>query len=133
MDGAEPPFDRILEEASRIVRRCKEAAGDAEPAEGPKRGQIVWLKRFCFENELYIDCQDLDLVYLDKGGENEMFYNGRSSVCKLNNFDYAGDAVSPTFTENKQILIGLRIYGSVVHLFSFFRISFLYSSTDCNF
>ncbi|MCD8031136.1 MAG: hypothetical protein LUF85_10045 [Bacteroides sp.] len=97
MDGTDPPFDRILEEASRIVRRSKEAAGNVEPAEGYKRGQIDQLKRFCSDNELYIDFKDLDIVYLDKGGENEVFYDGRSSVFKLNNFDYAGDDLANFF------------------------------------
>jgi len=48
MDGTEPPINRILEEASHVVRRCKEAAGNVEPTEGYKRRQIEELKKFAF-------------------------------------------------------------------------------------
>ena len=36
MDGAKPTINRILEEASHVVRRCKAATTDAEPSEGCK-------------------------------------------------------------------------------------------------
>lgn len=39
MDRKHSTVDRILEEAAYICRRCKEAAGDVEPAEGYKRRQ----------------------------------------------------------------------------------------------
>jgi len=34
-----------LEEASHVVRRCKEATGNVEPAEGYKKNQIKELKK----------------------------------------------------------------------------------------
>lgn len=40
LDGAEPAVNRILEGASHVVGRCKEAAGDVEQAEGCKGRQV---------------------------------------------------------------------------------------------
>lgn len=40
---------------------------------------------------------DLPVIYLDKGGENEVFYDGAATVYKLNNFDYAGDDLENFF------------------------------------
>ena len=34
---------------------------------------------------------------MDKGGENEVFHDGKSSVIKLNNFEYAGDDLENFF------------------------------------
>ena len=39
---------------------------------------------------------------MDKGGENEVFHDGNTSVIKLNNFEYAGDDLENFF---------IRIYG----------------------
>lgn len=74
MDGKEPPLNRILEAASRIVRRCKETAGDVEPAEGYKRKQIRALREFSSANDLYLNFHNFNTIFLDKGGENEVFY-----------------------------------------------------------
>jgi len=97
MDGTEPPVNRVLEEASQIVRRCKETAGNIEPTEGYKRRQIEELKRFANSNKLWLDFAGFSLTYLDKGGENEVFYDGYSLVIKLNNFEYAGDDLTNFF------------------------------------
>jgi hypothetical protein len=97
MDGAKPTVNRILEEASHIVRRCKGAATNAEPTEGCKREQIEKLKEYATLNLLWIDYSNLPLTYLDRGGENEVFYDGQSSVIKLNNFEYAGDDLTNFF------------------------------------
>lgn len=40
MDGEKPKNGRILEEASNVVRRGKEATGNVEQAKSYKRGQI---------------------------------------------------------------------------------------------
>lgn len=34
---------------------------------------------------------------MDKGGENEVFYNGKATIYKLNNFEYAGDDLENFF------------------------------------
>ena len=78
-----------MEEAAYIVRRSKETTGDAEPTEGFKGKQVERLKEFATKQNLW---QPPDsLAFLSKGGENEVFYDGRGSVIKLNNFEYAGD------------------------------------------
>lgn len=97
MDGEEPPVNRLLEEASHVVRRCKETAGDVEPTEGYKRKQIQLLKEYATQHSLWADFTDLPLTYLDKGGENEVFHDGHWSVIKYNNFDYAGDDLTNFF------------------------------------
>jgi len=91
MDRANPQISGILEEAASIVRRCKEATGDAEQAESYKRGQIERLKEYANSKELWINIQSLSTIYLDKGGENEVYYDGASTIYKLNNFEYAGE------------------------------------------
>ncbi len=80
MDRTEPSINRILEEASHVVRRCKEATGKVEPAEGYKKSQIEELKKYTTANQLWIDFKHTSIVYLDKGGENEVFYDGNASV-----------------------------------------------------
>ncbi|OAV75643.1 hypothetical protein Barb7_00725 [Bacteroidales bacterium Barb7] len=97
LDGAEPAVNRILESASHVVGRCKETAGDVEQAEGCKGRQIQKLKEFATLNNLWIDFSCLPIIYIDKGGENEVFYDGHSSVIKLNNFEYAGDDLTNFF------------------------------------
>ena len=77
MDGNNAAVDRILAEAACLVRREKEAAGDAEPADGYKEKQISCLKDF--------------------GGENEVFAGDEDFVVKLNNFAYAGDDLTHFF------------------------------------
>lgn len=91
MDRTHSQICRILEETACIVRRCKETAEDAEQTKSYKRKQIGSLKEFANRNGLWINIQDLSTIYLDKGGENEVFYDGASIVYKLNNFEYAGE------------------------------------------
>ncbi|WP_293714106.1 hypothetical protein [uncultured Parabacteroides sp.] len=98
MDGTQQRFYQLLEDASGVVGRCKEATGNAEPAEGYKRRQISELIEFAFKYNLWISLDDSSVIFLDKGGENEVFYDGASSVIKLNNFDYAGDDLENFFT-----------------------------------
>ncbi len=97
MDGEKSPVNRLLEETSHVVRRCKETAGNVEPAEGYKGRQVQQLKEYANQNLLWVDLTGLPLTYLDKGGENEVFYDGNSSVIKLNNFEYAGDDLTNFF------------------------------------
>lgn len=95
MDRANTPINSLLEQAACIIGRCKEAAGETEPTEGYKGRQIERLKQFATIHNLWIDLHAL--IFLSKGGENEVFYDGMLSVVKLNNFDYAGDDLTNFF------------------------------------
>lgn len=86
-----------MEQAAGIVRRSKEAAGAFEPTKSYKRGQIEELISFAHSNSLWVDFNSFPTVYLDKGGENEVFYDGAATVYKLNNFEYAGDDLENFF------------------------------------
>lgn len=97
MDRANTPINSLLEQAACIIGRCKEAAGETEPTEGYKGRQIKELIEFANANNLWIDLSPLNITYMDKGGENEVFHDGKSSVIKLNNFEYAGDDLENFF------------------------------------
>ena len=97
MDRAHSSVTSLLEQAACIVRRSKETAGTLEPTESYKRGQIEELISFADSNGLWIDFNNLSVIYLDKGGENEVFYDGAATVYKLNNFEYAGDNLENFF------------------------------------
>ena len=97
MDRAYPPINNLLEQATCITRRSKEATGEVEATEGYKGRQIKELIEFANANNLWIDLSHLNITYMDKGGENEVFHDGKSSVIKLNNFEYAGDDLENFF------------------------------------
>ena len=97
MDRAHSSVNSLLEQAACIVRRSKDTAGTLEPTESYKRGQIEELISFADSNGLWIDFNNLSVIYLDKGGENEVFYDGAATVYKLNNFEYAGDNLENFF------------------------------------
>ena len=97
MDRAYSPINNLLEQAACIARRSKETAGEIEPTEGYKGRQIKELIEFANANNLWIDLSHLNITYMDKGGENEVFHDGKSSVIKLNNFEYAGDDLENFF------------------------------------
>jgi len=89
MDRENSPINNLLEQAACIVRRSKEAAGEAEPTENYKGEQIKELIEFANDDNLWIDLSHLNITYMDRGGENEVFHDGNVSVVKLNNFEYA--------------------------------------------
>lgn len=99
------PINNLLEQTACIIRRCKKTAGEIEQTEGYKRRQIKKLIEFANDKNLWIDLSRLNLTYMDKGGENEVFHDGNVSVIKLNNFEYAGDDLENFFiridTHNK--------------------------------
>ena len=97
MDRAYPPINNLLEQATCITGRSNEATGEVEPTEGYKGRQIKELIVFANANNLWIDLSHLNITYMDKGGENEVFHDGKSSVIKLNNFEYAGDDLENFF------------------------------------
>lgn len=97
MDRAHSSINNLLEQAACIARRSKKAAGEIEPTEGYKRRQIKELIEFTNVNDLWIDLSHLNITYMDRGGENEVFHDGNVSVVKLNNFEYAGDDLENFF------------------------------------
>lgn len=97
MDREHSKINSLLEEASCIIRRSKATAGNVESTEGYKRGQVEDLISFANTYNLWIDFSTLTTIYLDKGGENEVFYDGASTIFKLNNFEYAGDDLENFF------------------------------------
>ena len=98
MDRAYSPVDSLLEQTACIVRRKKEAAGTIEPTESYKRGQIEELISFANSNSLWISLSELNIEFLSKGGENEVYTGDKDSiVAKLNNFEYAGDDLENFF------------------------------------
>lgn len=97
MDRAHSPIDSLLEQATCIVRRSKETAGTLEQTESHKGGQTQELIAFADANRLWIDFRNLPVIYLDKGGENEVFYDGAATIYKLNNFEYAGEDLENFF------------------------------------
>lgn len=75
MDRAHSSVNSLLEQAACIVRRSKETTGTLEPTESYKRGQIEELISFADSNGLWIDFNNLSVIYLDKGGENKVVYD----------------------------------------------------------
>lgn len=115
------PINNLLEQTACIVRRCKKTAGEIEQTEGYKRRQIKKLIEFANDKNLWIDLSRLNLTYMDKGGENEVFHDGNVSVIKLNNFEYAGDDLENFFI---RIDAHNKFFGNVPYLL----IGFSYNS-----
>ena len=57
MDRAYPPINNLLEQATCITGRSKEATGEVEPTEGYKGRQIKELIVFANANNLWIDLE----------------------------------------------------------------------------
>ena len=90
MDRTNSPINSILEQATNIVRRKKETTGTLEPTESYKRGQTKELIDFANSNNLWISLSKLNVEFLSKGGENEVYTGNKDNiVIKLNNFEYA--------------------------------------------
>ena len=98
MDRTNSPINSILEQATNIVRRKKETTGTLEPTESYKRGQTKELIDFANSNNLWISLSKLNVEFLSKGGENEVYTGNKDNiVIKLNNFEYAGDDLENFF------------------------------------
>ena len=98
MDRTYPPINNLLEQTACIVRSQKEATGTLEPTEGYKRGQTEELIKFANANNLWISLPALNVEFLSKGGENEVYTGDKDDiVVKLNNFEYAGDDLENFF------------------------------------
>ena len=90
MDRTHSPINSILEQAAYIARRKKETAGTLEPTESYKRGQTKELIDFANSNNLWLSLSELNVEFLSKGGENEVYTGNKDNiVIKLNNFEYA--------------------------------------------
>ena len=91
MDRTNSPINSILEQAAHIVRRKKETTGTIEPTESYKRGQTKELINFANSNNLWISLSNLNVEFLSKGGENEVYTgNNDNIVFKLNNLESEG-------------------------------------------
>ena len=98
MDRTHSPINSLLEQAAHIIRRKKKTTGTLEPTEGYKRGQIKELIEFANANNLWISLTNLNVEFLSKGGENEVYTGDKDDiVVKLNNFEYAGDDLENFF------------------------------------
>ena len=98
MDRTHSPINSLLEQAAHIIRRKKKTTGTLEPTEGYKRGQIKKLIEFANANNLWISLTNLNVEFLSKGGENEVYTGDKDDiVVKLNNFEYAGDDLENFF------------------------------------
>ena len=98
MDRTHSPINSILEQAAYIARRKKETAGTLEPTESYKRGQTKELIDFAKSNNLWISLSELNVEFLSKGGENEVYTGNKDNiVIKLKNFEYAGDDLENFF------------------------------------
>lgn len=98
MDRTHSPINSILEQAAYIARRKKETAGTLEPTESYKRGQTKELIDFAKSNNLWISLSELNVEFLSKGGESEVYTGNKDNiVIKLNNFEYAGDDLENFF------------------------------------
>ena len=76
----------------------RKTTGTLEPTEGYKRGQIKELIEFANANNLWISLTNLNVEFLSKGGENEVYTGDKDDiVVKLNNFEYAGDDLENFF------------------------------------
>lgn len=115
------PINNLLEQTACIVRKCKKTTGEIEQTEGYKRRQIKKLIKVANDKNLWIDLSRLNLTYMDKGGENEVFHDGNVSVIKLNNFEYAGDDLENFFI---RIDAHNKFFGNVPYLL----IGFSYNS-----
>ena len=86
MDREHSQVNNLLAEATNLIRREKEATGNVEPAEGYKRRQIEELISFANSDNLWISPSNLNIEFLSKGGENEVYTGNEDIVVKLNNF-----------------------------------------------
>ena len=91
MDREHSQVNSLLAETANLIRREKEAAGNVEPTEGYKRGQIEKLKLFATQHDLWININSLPLSYLSKGGAPAAPPGPAPAVFPPNNFEDAGE------------------------------------------
>ena len=91
MDRTYSQVNSIMEQAASLIRRKKEATRTFGPTESYKRRQIEELISLANSDNLWISPSNLNIEFLSKGGENEVYTGNEDIVVKLNNFEYAGD------------------------------------------
>ena len=97
MDRAYSQVNSIMEQAASLIRRKKEATRTFGPTESYKRRQIEELISFANSDDLWISPSNLNIEFLSKGGENEVYTGNEDIIVKLNNFEYAGDDLENFF------------------------------------
>ena len=97
MDRAYSQVNSIMEQAASLIRRKKEATRTFGSTESYKRRQIEELISFANSDDLWISPSNLNIEFLSKGGENEVYTGNEDIVVKLNNFEYAGDDLENFF------------------------------------
>jgi len=75
--------DRVLEEASAIARRYKTATNSIEQATSSKRIQLNALEEFSKQQFCWFENYKIIGVYLERGGENEVYYNPGSTLISV--------------------------------------------------
>ena len=73
MDRAYSQVNSIMEQVASLIRRKKEATRTFGSTESYKRRQIKELIEFANANSLWISLSDLNIEFLSKGGENEVY------------------------------------------------------------
>ncbi len=97
-NGRRIEADRMLEESTNVAARNKTATNNLKQSTSYKRKQILALEKFAKENACWFHDYQSFGIYLEQGGENEVYYNPFSkTVFKLNDFTYAGDDVQRFF------------------------------------
>ena len=97
MDRAYSQVNSIMEQVASLIRRKKEATRTFGSTESYKRRQIEELISFANSDDLWISPSNLNIEFLSKGGENEVYTGNEDIVVKLNNFEYAGDDLENFF------------------------------------
>ena len=97
MDRAYSQVNSIMEQAASLIRRKEEETRTFGPTESYKRRQIEELISFANSDDLWISPSNLNIEFLSKGGENEVYTGNEDIVVKLNNFEYAGDDLENFF------------------------------------
>ena len=97
MDRAYSQVNSIMEQAASLIRRKEEATRTFGPTESYKIRQIEELISFANSDNLWISPSNLNIEFLSKGGENEVYTGNEDIVVKLNNFEYAGDDLENFF------------------------------------
>ena len=96
-DGRENEVGSLLAAASDFARSVLESVQTLAGTTACKGVQIARLKDWAIQHDFWIDKNSLG-TYSDRGSENEVYASLDSKhVCKLNDFRYSDDNLSPFF------------------------------------
>ena len=112
-NGRRIEADRMLEKATYVALRNKTTTNSSKQSTGYKRKQILALEKLAKDNACWFTNYQSVGVYLEQGGENEVYYNPFSkSVFKLNNFALVHDKkYHVSIVLNISQLLNLRMLG----------------------